>query len=176
MSPIPQAYVACLASYNNGILHGDWIALDGSENINRRIKEILRSSPISKAEEYAIHDHEHCGNLGEYDGRGALIRIATAYQATQQEGIEWKAFAAYCDHLSEEISTEAIQHFQESYAGASSSIEGWCEEFLEDSGQLSEIPENLRYYFNFESLARDMQINDVFTVAHNSQTLVFWRR
>lgn len=48
-------YVADLAAYNNGILHGVWIdACDDLEAIKEQINEMLSDDP----EEYAIHDYE----------------------------------------------------------------------------------------------------------------------
>ena len=41
-------------------------------------------------------------------------------------------------------------------------------------GDLLKMPERLQYYFNFESYARDMEINDVFTVSISGNTHVFW--
>lgn len=43
----PRIYVACLASYNNGVLHGRWIELDGadSDDVQAEIDEMLRESP-----------------------------------------------------------------------------------------------------------------------------------
>ena len=54
-------YVACLASYNNGILHGAWIEgsdLEDLDCLKEAIEAVLEASPEPGAEEYAIHDHE----------------------------------------------------------------------------------------------------------------------
>lgn len=40
----PRIYVACLASYNNGVLHGRWIDLDDREEVEAEIAEMLRES------------------------------------------------------------------------------------------------------------------------------------
>lgn len=42
-----QIYVACLASYNNGVLHGEWIDLEGrdADDVRGEIARILRASP-----------------------------------------------------------------------------------------------------------------------------------
>ncbi len=42
-----RIYVACLASYNNGVLHGDWIDLEGmdADGVREEIATILRESP-----------------------------------------------------------------------------------------------------------------------------------
>ena len=55
----PRIYVACLAAYNNGRLHGAWIdAAQGAWGIWEDVRAMLAASPIEGAEEYAIHDHE----------------------------------------------------------------------------------------------------------------------
>lgn len=172
----PRIYVACLASYNNGILHGDWIEIDGWENIQKRISEILKSSSIPSAEEWAVHDHELCGHLGEYPGLDTLEAIQNAFVAAERNFVEWEPFVAYCEHLGELISRDQILNFQEAYAGTAECLETWCERFLCESGQLDEIPERFQIYFDIEKFSRDMEINNVFTIEHNGEVFVFWRR
>ncbi len=65
----PRIYVACLAAYNNGRLHGRWIdAGQDVEEIQTEITEMLAASPIQLAEEWAIHDYEgfEGASLGEF--------------------------------------------------------------------------------------------------------------
>ena len=48
----PRIYVACLAAYNNGILHGEWIDADqGVEHISEQAAAMLKASPIEDAED-----------------------------------------------------------------------------------------------------------------------------
>ena len=55
----PRIYVACLAAYNNGFLHGAWIDADhDADQIRDEIVTMLARSPIAHAEEYATHDFE----------------------------------------------------------------------------------------------------------------------
>ena len=45
-----RIYVACLAAYNNGILHGCWIdAEQEPDEIRSGINEMLKASPIAGA-------------------------------------------------------------------------------------------------------------------------------
>jgi antirestriction protein len=68
-----RIYVACLASYNSGILHGQWIeATSDRDEMQAAIDAILRASPcpnvtvthpetgeeVPSAEEWAIHDYD----------------------------------------------------------------------------------------------------------------------
>ncbi|PHR60967.1 MAG: hypothetical protein COA43_04810 [Robiginitomaculum sp.] len=51
-----RIYVACLASYNSGVLHGRWIdATQGENHIWSLVKSMLAASPEENAEEWAIH-------------------------------------------------------------------------------------------------------------------------
>ena len=56
MSETINIYVADLAAYNNGKLHGVWIdATQDLDGIQEQINQMLADSPEGFAEEYAIH-------------------------------------------------------------------------------------------------------------------------
>ena len=170
----PRIYMACLASYNEGMLHGDWIELDGSQDIHDQLHHILETSPVENAEEWAVHDHEHCGALGEYPGLDVLEAIKIAYAQTEEHGLSWEAFVKYCEHRGCDLTVESIIGFRDSYAGSADTLEAWADAFLDETGQLETMPETLRHYFNTEAYARDLEINDVFTLHHEDEVLVFW--
>ena len=54
----PRIYVACLAAYNNGRLHGCWIDTTDPHEVWQQVREMLAASPEPDAEEWAIHDYE----------------------------------------------------------------------------------------------------------------------
>lgn len=73
----PKIYVACLAAYNNGFLHGRWVSLELSlDEIYQEINDMLKESPIDDAEEYEIHDIDDV--YGVFDGRYPRIRGKTS--------------------------------------------------------------------------------------------------
>jgi antirestriction protein len=75
---VPRIYVASLADYNAGRLHGRWIRADlPSDEIYREIQEMLAASAIPDAEEWAIHDFEGFGpiRLAENTRIDTLARI-----------------------------------------------------------------------------------------------------
>jgi antirestriction protein len=58
--PDVGCYIACLASYNNGILYGAWVDLEEAttaDEIQDCIDWVLATSPTPGAEEWAMHDH-----------------------------------------------------------------------------------------------------------------------
>ena len=75
----PRIYVACLAAYNNGYLHGTWIDADqDADQIRDEIAAMLARSPVEDAEEYAIHDYEGFEgvSISEYAGIDSVARMA----------------------------------------------------------------------------------------------------
>lgn len=55
----PRIYVASLADYNAGRIHGRWIdASTGLDKVRAQIASMLQTSATPGAEEWAIHDHE----------------------------------------------------------------------------------------------------------------------
>ena len=55
-------------------------------------------------------------------------------------------------------------HFDDAYYGdfygESDPKLAFTENYVDEAGLLSEVPENLRYYFDYEAFARDLFIND----------------
>ncbi len=196
-----RIYAACLASYNNGTLHGEWIDLDGKDesDVDEEIRLMLKASPYPNvvrrdvkcpsclatsyidvsspsgtlrkcsecdvfcdctsepypsAEEFAIHDHEGFEGVkvGEYDSIGDLVRLSAAIE---EHG---EAFAAFYDHYGNDVDG-AVSKFEDAYRGCHKSVEEYAEELLDDCGTLSDLPANLRYYFDYAAFARDMELN-----------------
>ena len=172
----PRVYIACLAAYNNGKLHGRWIDADqDGDDIRAEIAEMLKASPEPHAEEWAIHDFENFGGvrLSEWE---AIEKLAELAELIVEHG---DIIAKLVDHVGGlQYLEHAKQLMEEEYAGAHDSLEDFAYEFLEDTGQLESVPENLRPYFDYEKFARDLELGgDVFTIdGSNGQVHVFWNR
>jgi antirestriction protein len=94
----PRIYVACLSSYVNGFLHGQWIDVDrDSDEIQKDIKTMLSRSPMSKiqaCEEWAIHAYEGFQGIS-IDEHESIERVVELVQKLEEHG---EAFAAYLEH------------------------------------------------------------------------------
>ncbi|NJO62413.1 MAG: antirestriction protein ArdA, partial [Richelia sp. RM2_1_2] len=95
----PRIYVACLAAYNNGKLHGEWIDCDqDADDIWEKIEKMLEASPEPDAEEWAIHAFENWHGI-EISENADIERIAELAELIEEHG---KAFALYCQHQNDE--------------------------------------------------------------------------
>ncbi|MCP4316242.1 MAG: antirestriction protein ArdA [Hyphomicrobiales bacterium] len=86
----PRIYVACLAAYNAGKLHGRWIeATDEPEEIHAQIQAMLKDSPERMAEEYAIHDYEGFGEgaVSEYSSVETVHDMAVFIDENPELGL-----------------------------------------------------------------------------------------
>ena len=163
----PRIYVACLASYNNGILHGEWIDLDQDiDVIWAEIRKMLSNSPEPDAEEWAIHDYEGFGNLqiSEYEGIERVHAYAEFILENEETGK--LLLSEYCGDLNE------ARRMMDNFLGCYSSVASYAQEFTEET---TEIPESLQYYIDYEAMARDMQLNGDIIAIDNSpgEVLVF---
>jgi antirestriction protein len=167
---MPKIYVACLASYNNGLLHGAWIDADqDAEAIQAAIQKVLSNSKFQPAEDYAIHDYEGFGKIKLSESE-SIETVAALAKALDEHGTAFEFF--YSNEGIDDVS-DAIEAFEERFSGEYKSAKAWAEEYLEDTGALSEIPENLRYYFDFEKYARDAQLGGDMTFFDNGHNSVF---
>jgi len=166
----PRIYVACLAAYNNGYLHGRWIdASQDAEAIQAEISAMLKASPIPGAEEWAIHDYEGFGGteLSEYSGIDRVVALAAFIDERGELG------AKVLEHFGGDID-QAEAAFDE-YVGSFRSLADYAQDLTE---QTTDISPTLDHYIDYEAMARDMEINgDVFTVELGFEDVhVFWSR
>ena len=170
----PRIYVASLSDYNSGILHGKWIdASQDADAINEEIQSMLKESKQDNAEEYAIHDFEGFGAYSVSESED-IETIAALAKALDEHG---ELILALMSHMGFKDVDEAVGYHEDNYQGEHKSLADWAESFLEDTGTLNEIPENLRRYFDFESYARDAELGgDVFTIELDGDTHVYWSR
>ena len=169
MTTEPKIYVACLAAYNNGHLHGKWIDLTQDLDVVwNEINTMLKASPIPEAEEYAIQDYEGFEgySISEYEG------IEKAYQLAEFIYEHGRIGGMLLDHFNGDL--DEAESAMENHAGEYRSLGEFAEEFTEQS---IDVPESLQYYIDYEQMGKDMEINGVFFSIETSfeELHVFWR-
>lgn len=159
-----KVYVTNLALYNEGELVGEWLTLPATEE---EIEECLERIGIDdEHEEYFLTDWESetpglCEGLhvGEYS---ILENLSEALEDVPDD-IDEDALAAALDDFS--TWAEALEVVSKGnynvYYGCET-MEDVAREYCEECGVLNGIPENLRYYFDFEAYGRDMALEGNF--------------
>jgi len=152
-----RIYVACLAAYNNGWLHGRWIDADQeSEAIKAEIAAMLAASPIPDAEEWAIHDYEgfEGAPISEYQGIDSVAALAAFIAEHGALG------GKLIEHFGGDLD-EARTAIEERYFGEYARLADFAEESTENA---HDIPEALRPYIDYEAMGRDWAISDLLVI------------
>lgn len=160
-----RMYATCLAAYNEGVLHGEWLDLDGkgADDIRAEIDAMLAASPVEGAEEWAAHDWDGPGldRFGEYP---SLEEVADYVETMAElDDHEQAAFLAFTDNMGPHDGT-SLEHFREAFIGEYNSVEDYAQQYINDIGLLSDVPDHIARYFDYKAFARDLELGgDIWT-------------
>ena len=143
-------YLTNLGKYNEGILIGEWLALPATEE---EIEETKKRIGINKHyEEFFITDYE-CDymEIGEFDNLKELNEKAEFFEKLYYKNI----FKALCNYYGFEEAKELMLSGDYSVWNNCTTATEVAELYVEENYQ---IPENLRCYFDYEALGRDIEI------------------
>jgi antirestriction protein len=148
---MPNIYVASLADYNAGRLHGRWIdAAQDPEDIWAEVQAMLKESKEPIAEEWAIHDYDDFGGLrlGEYESFEKVSLIANMMEDHSPEIV-----AAYLS----ENEDAPLGDISEYYCGQWDSEKAYAYEYVEECGWGGiSVPEELQNYLDWDAIVRDL--------------------
>jgi len=163
----PEIYVACLAAYNNGHLHGAWIdATQDIDDIASDIKAMLAASPEPDAEEYEIHDSNFEGCIID-KGEELKTVHAIAHLIVEHGEVAAKLYndLGYI--------TEVENALEDCNYGEWGSESEFGENFFDDL-YLYEIPEHLQSYIDYDRFTRDLFLSgDFFSIEIGYRIHVF---
>lgn len=153
-----KVYIANLGKYNEGELVGAWFSFPIDEE---EVQEKIGLN--AEYEEYAIHDYELPFLINDY---ASIDRLNHLYEKLQEiEGTPiydelteiQRSWFSDIDDLVEH--SDDIIH----YADCDSMSE-LAQHYIEETGALSALPENWRYYFDYQALGRDMELEGNYLV------------
>lgn len=161
-----RIYAACLASYNNGVLHGRWI--DASSDVDEMQEEVnamLRESRFPNivgpdgspmAEEFAIHDFDGLPrSLGEYSGLRAVAAVVALVEDT--DFLDQDVVIAVIDDCDGDVAA-ARDMLEYRFCGVYDSFRDYADEAAYDMLATYEIPDDhpAFRYFDYAAWARDL--------------------
>ncbi len=170
----PRIYVASLADYNAGRLHGAWLdAARSAGELQDDIDQLLAASPVPGAEEWAIHDADEFGGLQIAESTD----LATVSRLANGVARYGAAFAVYAEVVGPEAVDQAS--FEQAYRGTWDSTTAYAEQLLDDVGAeayLRDVPDWLRPYVQIDSeaFARDLELGgDIYAARVTDGVAVF---
>jgi antirestriction protein len=173
----PRVWIGCLAAYNGGDLHGQWVDASDAEELERVRAEVIRTSPAwrrgESAEEHAVMDYDGFGSLGtalgEWPDFETVAAIATGIE---QHG---PAFAAYVDACEPPPDKDVASGFDDAYRGEWNSEQDYAEHEISEVGfaGLERIPDELLTYLNLDMIAREIFRHGTMTSRDNGNGGVY---
>lgn len=169
MSDEIRIYVADIAAYNDGILHGIWIdATKEAKEILADVEAMLACSPEPNAVEWAIHDYENFGrgNISEYESFESVHEKALFIEEHGELG------KAVLSHWCGDVE-DAQSAMGDSYYGIYESLADYMQELTEET---TKVPNHLEFYIDYERMARDMEMGGQLYAIETGykQVHVFW--
>lgn len=153
-----RVYIANLGKYNEGYLVGGWFDLPvDAEEMKGKIglNELY--------EEYAIHDYELPFPVGEYT---SIAEINDLYEKIEklpdyvQENLSELTDYMTIDEVIENADSLVF------YPGITNMVD-FAYYLVDELGLLNDVPDVVRLYFDYETYARDLEIESRLIVTDN---------
>lgn len=172
----PRVYVACLASYTNGHLHGWWLdAATYPELLADEIEDMLLDSPMEDVEEWAIHSYENFGNLSISEGEDLENVCAWANLLADfpnQKG----AVSAYIDLTKSDGVAISSHDFESRYLGHWLTIEEFAiqSSFVEEHYDFSSLQKTYPFWaqlIDWSRVARELEVRGDIELVSAQETM-----
>jgi antirestriction protein len=186
-----EVWIGCLAAYNAGRLHGEWVDATDLDTLAEAQKRVLRTSPVPYAEEPYIGDYNAFGSacvslLGEYPQLDDVVKIANALE---EHGDAFRAWVELSDSTDVD---ELVERFPEVYRGEWESRREFAQQTVDDIGW-GNVPaqpltiegtgrypaptvnvfEELASYLDWDAIARELFMGSYSAVEVDYKTYVF---
>jgi antirestriction protein len=167
----PRIYVADLAAYNEGTLHGAWIdANQDAESIHTEISAML----LPGHEEWAIHGFEGFEGirLSEYENIETVSALAALIA---EHGAAFAAFYGYQPSYWQDNLDSVESEFEEAYQGEHANEEEFGWSLYEDTGAKLPKGHMLENYISFavDAWSRDLFLGGDYWSADNPEGGIF---
>ena len=151
-----KGYITNLGKYNEGELIGKWITFPIDDD---DLEKVLEEIGINERyEEYFFTDYENnIFNFGEYSNISEINDIAERFDKLCEDNEE-EIVVALCDYYNDIDDVENSIDNTYIYWDVND-MEDVAREYVEETGYLQNIPDNIAQYFNYESFGRDMSFD-----------------
>lgn len=161
-----RVYVGTYAKYNQGSLKGAWLNLNDYSDKNTFLEACRELHKDEDDPELMFQDHEGIpqGMVGE-----SWISDEV-WEWLGMDDDDRELLALYRENIYDKADLDTAK---EAFRGTAESAAAWAEEFLEETGDLDKVPENLRNHIDFQSYADELDTEGWYFIQHNGKTWVF---
>lgn len=164
-----------LGKYNEGELAYTRLVLPATAEEIETAFDKIGVAENTMYEEYFISDYEADINglsISEYASLDDLNELAEEFENFDEYELE--AFGAMLEYgyATDEALQKVWDNEYRMYDGGRSMAEV-AEQYADETGLLSNIPDDLRYYFDFEAYGRDMEIDGHFIETDSGYIEIF---
>jgi len=149
---MPKLYVGTYKKYNEGSIKGAWLDLSDYADSEEFLTACAELHNDESDPEFMFQDYEDMP--------------ASLYSESGIDQAIWDYMDA-CEDMGEDVVNAAcdldipLDRINDAYAGSADSETDYAEQYADDTGMLASMPENLRFYFDFERFARDLFMCDM---------------
>ncbi len=153
----PRVWISAFGAYNEGFLIGRWV--DAIEAADITAKDLFEGSPYHWAddEELWCFDIENMLTRSEMSPQEATRQAEVIDSVDEHLRPAFYAWAASGDVVEDGDGLPSVSDFEERYAGHWDSFQQYSDDYLESTGMLSEIPEEVTRHFDYKSYARELE-------------------
>ena len=170
-----RVYITNLGKYNEGELVGKWLDLP-CDDIETELFSIgVSEEPDENGryyEEYFITDYENDYDyeVGEYDSLEELNEIAEELE--NLEDYEKEIFTACLNYsYSLEDALKVVNDGDYIIYSNCTDMTDVAYQYIEETGMLNSVPENIANYFDYEAFGRDLGIEGTFIFTDNGNCI-----
>lgn len=156
-----KVYVGTYKKYNQGSLFGKWLELSNYADKEEFYQDCLELHEDEQDPELMFQDHEGIpqGLINESWISEAIFELIPK----ANEINDFDAFISFLDltgyNLDDEETSYLVQKFRDSFYGKFINEEAFASLLVED-GYLGDIPDNIKHYIDYGSIANDLFTTD----------------
>jgi len=147
-----SVYVGTYAKYNNSSIFGKWLTLGDYENAEEFYKACRELHADETDPEFMFQDWDITEEFREYISEYGINENLFLLNDLDPETA--KIVLAYAEYMGE-LTAERITEAQEKFIGEFNTLTELAEYFIDEIGLLN-IPDDLRYYFDFEKYGESL--------------------
>lgn len=170
----PRVWVSSFGAYNEGLLIGRWVDAVDADQVTAR--SLFEGTPYAwtEDEELWCFDIENMPIDREMSPYEATRWAHLLNEVPEHERVALAAWVRSGDYVAQgNGDLPSIGDFQERHCGHWDSFRQYAEQLVDDIGMLTEIPDEIARYFDWDAWTRDLRFDYAVESAPSGGVFVF---